>query len=140
MIIHAVSDNVSEVHQNPDQNLSHNWNKIRDTFLKLQQHLKPSKASWQKLKWRKFRLVRQICCLRNAHAEKGKPLKRKSKKGHAIRIMMEKSLPFQWSFLQLLSEPFSWQRFFLASAVVTMLTDVKRWLWIFAHTIGRDLK
>jgi len=46
----------------------------------------------------------------------------------------------EWSFLQLLSEPFSWQRFFLASAVVTMLTDVKRWLWIFAHTIGRDLK
>ena len=57
------------------------------------------------------------------------------------RGMMEKPLlPFQWSFLQVLSEPFSWQRLVLASAVVTMLTDVKRWVWIFANTIGRDLK
>ena len=55
--------------------------------------------------------------------------------------MMEKPLlPFQWSFLQVLSEPFYWQRLVLASAVVTMLTDVKRWVWIFANTIGRDLK
>ena len=55
--------------------------------------------------------------------------------------MMEKPLlPFQWSFFQVLSEPFSWQRLVLASAVVTMLTDVKRWVWIFANTIGRDLK
>ena len=86
-------------------------------------------------------------CESRAHAEKGKPKafeaqesKKVTQYEHYERGKMEKSLPFQWSVLQLLSDPFSWQRFILASAVVTMLTDVKRWIWIFANTVSRDLK
>ncbi len=56
--------------------------------------------------------------------------------GNILKWVM--SLPPSQTMMSFLSEPFSWQRFVLVSAIVTVLTAAKKWLWIFYSTVGRD--